>query len=265
MSEPPSYTLTRGESCLVVSVPHAGTFIPQDIAARLTPAGLAVVDTDWHVDRLAAFATGLGATLLVATHSRTVIDLNRARGGALLYPGKVETGLLPTETFAGDPLYRDAPPDPAEADARTARYWQPYHNALQTELARVKSQHGRAHLLDLHSIASCVPRLFDGRLPDLNIGTNDGTSADPTLIAAVVDAVRAHPAFTMVLDGRFKGGAITRTYGRPAAAVHAIQLEISQSAYMDETSPHHLDEVLAQPLVDALRSVVETMLRINAL
>jgi N-formylglutamate deformylase len=260
VSDLPLYRLARGDSRLVISVPHAGTQVPQDIASRLTPAGLAVIDTDWHVDRLAAFATGLGATLLVATHSRTVIDLNRAPGGGLLYPGKIETGLLPMETFAGDPLYRDAPPDPTEAKARTARYWQPYHDALQTELARVKSLHGRAHLLDLHSIASRLPRLFDGRLPDLNIGTNDGTAAEPVLIAAVVDAARSHPSFTMVLDGRFKGGAITRTYGRPAAGVHAIQLEIAQAAYMDETSPQQFDEAHAQPLVNALRSVVSAML-----
>jgi N-formylglutamate deformylase len=260
MSELPLYRLTRGDSRLVISVPHAGTFIPQDIAARLTPEGLAVVDTDWHVDRLAAFATGLGATLLVATHARTVIDLNRAPDGGLLYPGKVETGLLPAETFAGAPLYRDAPPDRNEIDARTARYWQPYHDALQTELARVKSLHGQAHLLDLHSIASRVPRLFDGRLPDLNIGTNDGASANPALIAAVADAARGHSSFTMVLDGRFKGGGITRTYGRPAAGVHAIQFEIAQAAYMDEASPHAFDATLARGLAEVLLSVVSAML-----
>ena len=258
---PPLYHLTRGDSALVISVPHAGTYLPEAIAQRLTPAGRAVVDTDWHVDRLVAFAGLLGATLLAATHSRTVIDLNRAPGGGKLYPGQVETSLCPIESFAGEPLYADAPPDAADIDARAVRYWQPYHDALQGELFRVKARHGAARLLDMHSIASRVPRLFEGRLPDLNIGTNDGKSADEFLVAAVVAAARQHPAFTMVVDGRFKGGAITRSYGKPAEGVHAIQIEIAQSAYMDESTPRLYDDDRARALTDALHSMAQAMLR----
>jgi N-formylglutamate deformylase len=253
----PLYTLTRGENPLLVSVPHAGTYLPEDIARRLTPAGLAMPDTDWHVDRLVDFAAGLGATLLVATHSRIVVDLNRATDGALLYPGKIETTLCPVESFAGESFYAGAPPDRQEIEARTIRYWQPYHDALQSELARLKALHGHAHLLDMHSIASCVPRLFDGRLPDLNIGTNDGRSADAALIARVVEAARCHPSLSMVLDGRFKGGAITRNYGNPAAGVHAIQVEIAQAAYMVEAPPFAFDADLAKPVRKALRSMAE--------
>jgi N-formylglutamate deformylase len=253
----PLFTLVRGESHLLVSVPHAGTYLPPDIAHRLTPAGLAMPDTDWHVDRLADFAPALGATLLVATHSRIVIDLNRATDGALLYPGKIETGLCPIESFAGEPFYAGAPPSREEVEARTAQYWQPYHDALQSELARLKALHGRAHLLDLHSIASRVPRLFDGRLPDLNIGTNDGRSADPALIARVAEAARRDPSLSMVLNGRFKGGAITRGYGNPAAGVHAIQIEIAQAAYMVEAAPFPFDAVLARPVRTILHDIAE--------
>jgi len=251
------FHLTRGESRLVISVPHAGTYLPDDIARLLTPIGRAVVDTDWHVDRLADFAPALGATLLVATHSRTVVDLNRAPGGGLLYPGKIETSLCPVETFAGEPLYASDPPTADEIAARTNRYWQPYHDALQAELARVKTLHGRAHLLDLHSIASRVPRLFEGRLPDLNIGANDGASAEPALVASIVAAAQASAPLTMVLNGRFKGGAITRGYGNPAAGVHAIQIETAQAAYMDEDDPHTYNDTLAVRVRGFLRLCVE--------
>jgi N-formylglutamate deformylase len=254
MSEPSLFHLTRGESRLVISVPHAGTYLPDAIARLLTPVGRAVVDTDWHVDRLVDFAPALGATLLVATHSRTVVDLNRAPGGGLLYPGKIETGLCPTESFAGDPLYEGEPPTQEAVEARTIRYWQPYHDALRAELARVKTLHGVAHLLDLHSIASRVPRLFEGRLPDLNIGTNDGASADPALVARILEAARASTPLTMVLDGRFKGGAITRVYGDPAAGVHAIQIETAQAAYMNEADPHAYDEAFAGRVKGFLRA-----------
>jgi N-formylglutamate deformylase len=256
----PLFHLTRGDSRLVISVPHAGTIIPDEIARLLTPVGRSVVDTDWHVDRLADFAPALGATLLVATHSRIVVDLNRAPGGGLLYPGKIETSLCPVESFAGDPLYAGAPPTPDEIAARTVRYWQPYHDALQAELVRVKALHGRAHLLDLHSIASRVPRLFEGRLPDLNIGTNDGASADPALVARIVDAAQASPPLTMVLNGRFKGGAITRSYGQPAAGVHAIQIETAQAAYMDEGDPRIYDAMLAARVRGFLRVCVEALI-----
>jgi len=258
MSEP-LFRLTRGDSRLVISVPHAGTYVPDEIASLLTPIGRAVIDTDWHVDRLVAFAPALGATLLVATHSRTVVALNRAPGGGLLYPGKIETSLCPVETFAGDPLYAADAPTADEIAERTSRYWQPYHDALQAELARIKTLHGCAHLLDVHSIASRLPRLFEGRLPDLNIGTNDGASADPALVARVVEAAQASAPLTMVLNGRFKGGAITRGYGNPSAGVHAIQIETAQAAYMDEGDPHRYDETLAAWVRGFLRVCVERL------
>ena len=254
------YSLHEGQGRLIVSIPHAGTFIPDEILSGLTPAGRAVIDTDWHVDTLYDFAASLGATILAAQVSRTVVDLNRSPAGGLLYPGQAETGICPTETFAGEPLYAAAP-DAAETSARIDRYWRPYHEALQGQLARIRSLHGSVRLLDAHSIRSTIPRLFDGTLPSLNYGTNGGLSADPALVARAM-AATAQSGFSQVLDGRFRGGFITRHYGDPAGGVHAIQLELAQSSYMDEDSPRPvLDRVRAAPLVAALTRLVEELLR----
>ncbi len=257
---PPLFALWQGGSRLIVSVPHAGTFIPAPILAQLTEAGRRAIDTDWHVDRLYAFAAGMGATLLTATHSRTVIDLNRWPAGGPLYPGQVETALCPTETFDGAPLYAGDPPGPAEVAARVAAYWQPYHDALGAEIARVAALHGQVHLLDAHSIRTTVPRLFAGRLPDLNFGTNSGAAAEPGLAARAM-AATAGRGFSQVLDGRFRGGAITRRYGDPARGVHAIQLELAQACYLDEAAPCPFDAARAAPLVAVLTALVGELLR----
>jgi N-formylglutamate deformylase len=252
------FTLRQGASPLVVSIPHAGTHLPEEIAARLTPIGRRMVDTDWHVDRLYDFLPELDATVLVATHSRSVVDLNRAPDGARLYPGQAETGLCPTETFAGEPLYDGDSPDEAERAARIAQYWQPYHNALAAELARIKALHGAVHLLDAHSIASEIPRLFPGRLPDLNFGTNSGAACEAGWAARAMQAAEGG-GFSMVLDGRFKGGAITRHYGNPAACVRAIQLELAWCSYLDEQQPEIFDPSRAAPLASVLRRVAEAL------
>ena len=261
---PPLFHLHQGESALVISVPHAGVFMPPEVAPQLTEAGRAMVDTDWHVDRLYDFAPGLGATLLVATHSRNVVDLNRSPSGGKLYPGQAETAICPGETFAGEPLYAE-PLAPAEMARRIGEYWQPYHAALQAELDRVRARHGRVHLLDAHSIRGEIPRLFAGALPDLNFGTNSGASAAPGLVARAIGATKS-AGFGQVLDGRFRGGHITRQYGRPDMGVHAIQLELAQRCYMDEaasapTAPM-FDAVRAAPLMAVLRSLVVKLLRV---
>ncbi len=254
------HSLQKGQGRLIVSIPHAGTFIPDEILAGLTPAGRAVVDTDWHVDTLYDFAASLGATILAARVSRTVVDLNRSPAGEQLYPGQAETGICPTETFAGEPLYA-VPPGPAEISARVERYWRPYHEALQGQFARIRALHGSVRLLDAHSIRSTIPRLFAGTLPSLNYGTNGGLSADPALVARAM-AATAQSGFSQVLDGRFRGGFITRHYGNPAGNVHAIQLELAQSSYMDEDAPRPaLDRVRAASLVTALQQLVEELLR----
>ncbi len=205
------------------------------------------------------FAAGLGASLLIATHSRTVVDLNRNPEGGRLYPGQHETTVCPTETFAGAPLY-ETPPPPEEIARRLPLYWAPYHQALAAELARLQAAHGTARLLDAHSIRGEIPRLFPGQLPDLNYGTNNGTSASPVLVARALAATAPHP-FTTILDGRFRGGHITRHYGRPASNIHAIQLELAIRSYADEATPAQFDPARAAPLKAALRALVTELAR----
>ncbi len=247
-----------GRSSLVISLPHAGREIPAALAARLTAAARAVPDTDWHVERLYGFARAAGAGWLEPRLSRYVVDLNRPPDDAPLYPGQVSTGLCPAYSFAGEPLYAGSPPDAAEVAERRTQYWEPYHARLKTLLAAVRERHGFAVLLDAHSIRSEVPRLFAGRLPDINVGTNDGRSCDPGLRAAVMAAVEGAPAFTSVLDGRFKGGYITRRYGDPGSGVQALQIELAQAAYMDENGSGY-DPARAAPLVAVLRRVVAVL------
>jgi N-formylglutamate amidohydrolase len=254
------HRLHRGDSPLVVDVPHAGTHLPPELAARLSAPALALPDTDWHVDRLYAFAPAAGATLLVATHSRIAVDLNRDPTGAALYPGADNTELCPTRTFDNAAIYAagDVPGD-AEVAARRAAWFDPYHATLAAEVARVRARHGYVVLLDGHSIRSEVPRFFAGRLPDLNLGTADGASCAPEL-AARAEGVLAGGGVSHVVNGRFKGGYVTRHYGRPTAGVHALQLEIAQCAYMDEAPPYPWDAQRAAPLVALLERLVDALL-----
>lgn len=230
------YFLDRGSSPVLVNVPHAGTRVPAMLAGRFTPTAADLPDTDWHVHRLYGFVGELGVGLMTAVHSRYVIDLNRPPGDEALYSTR-GTGLVPIETFAGHAVYvAGAAPGADEVQARIKAYWQPYHAALLAELDRLRSQHGHAILLDAHSIRSEVPALFDGRLPVLNLGSNGGRSAGRGLIDACVRVLGSDPRWDLVVDGRFKGGYITRHYGRPHQQVHALQLEMAQRAYMDEDS-----------------------------
>ena len=254
------YRLHRGASPLIVDVPHAGTFVPPAVAARLAAIALTCPDADWHVDRLYAFAPATGATLMVATHSRIVADLNRDPSGAALYPGADNTELCPTRTFANDAIYRDGEvPGAQEIAARRATYFDPYHDALAAEVERVHARHGYAVLLDGHSIRSQVPRFFAGQLPDLNLGTAGGASCAPGLQEAAVTVLAGAAGFSHVVNGRFKGGYVTRRYGRPAQRVHALQLEIAQCAYMDEAPPCRWDAARAAPLAAVLRRLVDTL------
>ena len=258
MATPTTYALHRGRAPLLISVPHAGTMVPNEIASRLSEAAKPLPDTDWHVDTLYDFAAGLGASVLIAHASRYVVDLNRPPDNESLYPGQTTTGLIPVDTFAGDPIYTyDVKSDIAERPARMKGYWQPYHGALAGELKRIREIHGHAVLWDAHSILSAVPRLFDGRLPDFNLGTDDGASCAPDLIAAVAARAAAADGYTSVLNGRFKGGYITRNYGDPANGIHAIQLELSQATYMDERPPRRYRIDLARRVKSHLWAFLE--------
>jgi N-formylglutamate amidohydrolase len=255
------FHLNRGATPLLLSVPHAGIQVPDAIAGALTEAARALPDTDWHVDRLYDFAEGLGAGMLVATHSRTVIDLNRDPDGKPLYPGADNTELCPTTLFDGQPIYRDgATPDEAEIARRLDAYWRPYHQVLATELDRLKREHGYALLYDAHSIGSEIPRFFDGTLPDLNIGTGGGGSAEPALTIRLALLCQDSHDYETAVNGRFKGGYITRHYGDPANAVQAVQMELSQRTYMDEAPPYAFDEEKAGKLQPLLTAVLEKMI-----
>ncbi|WP_284336170.1 N-formylglutamate deformylase [Comamonas sp. NoAH] len=228
-----------GNVPLLVSMPHAGTHVPEEIAAELTEEARQVPDTDWHMPLLYDFAQAMGASVLVATHSRYVVDLNRPPNGESLYPGQSVTGLCPVDTFDDTPLYADARPavEPEEIARRREAYWQPYHVQLHAELERLLALHGKVVLWDAHSIRSVLPRFFAGKLTDLNLGSADGKSCDHRLAQQLLDIAQEAPGHTAVLNGRFKGGYITRHYGDPARNIHAVQLEMTQCSYMQEVLP----------------------------
>ncbi|MEP6899373.1 MAG: N-formylglutamate deformylase [Rhodanobacter sp.] len=233
-----NFTLHRGHAPLLISLPHDGSFIPDDIAARMRPAARRSPDTDWHVGRLyQPLAEAVGASVLKPSASRYVVDLNRPADGHALYPGLRETGLIPTIGFDGEPLYLEGQePDAAEIRQRIDGYWQPYHQALAQELVRLCDEHGRVVLWEGHSIRSRVPLLFEGRLPDFNLGTAAGASCSVGLQSRLSDCLDSQSLFNFAINGRFKGGYITRQYGRADADVQAVQLELVQLNYMDEES-----------------------------
>jgi len=253
-----TYNLREGETPLLISVPHDGSHLPTNMRERMSSAGLALPDTDWHVAELYDFARDLGASLLVANYSRYVVDLNRSAVDEDLYPGQIVTGLCPTKTFSGEEIYTDGTVSDDDQAQRVRAYWQPYHDGIESTLAALRAQHGYALLWDAHSIPSVVPRLFDGILPELNVGTNSGKSCAAHIETAVVDAATESP-YSVAANGRFKGGYITRHYGQPAKNVHAVQLEIAQRAYMDEATTV-FDAEKAHRLRDTLRGLLQACL-----
>ena len=254
-------TLHRGSAPLLISLPHDGSAIPAALAERMTPEARRAPDTDWHVSRLYAFARELGASILVPEHSRYVIDLNRGEDDTSLYPGQNTTGLVPLVRFNGAPVYLPGQqPDAADVAARIDTYWRPYHAALRDELERIRTQHGRVLLWEGHSIrGSGLPFLFEGRLPDLNLGTANGASCSPALQARIEAELAAQTDYDWIANGRFKGGHITRHYGDPANGIDAVQLEISQRIYMDEDSFDY-DAAKAARLQPLLRALLRACL-----
>jgi len=260
---PPSFALHRGASPLVISLPHVGVGLPGGLAERLTPAALQLPDTDWHVEKLYAFASSLDVSVLEARLSRYVIDLNRDPSGASLYPGKSTTELCPLTTFALEPVYQaGAEPSPEEIASRVQDVFEPYHAALRQEIASIRARHGYAILLEGHSIRSYVPRFFDGRLPDLNLGSADGQTASASVEQAARE-VLAGSGMSWVANGRFKGGYITRCFGSPAERVHALQLEMALGCYMHEESPYAFDAARAAPLISVLERLVQALLSVH--
>ncbi|MGD1877101.1 MAG: N-formylglutamate deformylase [Kiloniellaceae bacterium] len=257
------YRFKQGSLPLLVSMPHSGTYIPPAIAARMTEVARTVPDTDWHLPQLYDFLEGLDVSLLQATHSRYVVDVNRAPDGRALYAGASNTELCPLQTFDMEEIYRDGQgPDADEVAERRETWWQPYHDCIDQELARLKAAHGFALLWDAHSIRSVLPRFFEGKLTDLNLGTADGKAADPGLLGLLGAVARdaENLGYTHALDGRFKGGYITRSHGDPANGIHAVQLELTQSTYMDEAPPFGFREDLAEQIRPVLSGLIHAML-----
>jgi N-formylglutamate deformylase len=254
-----TFALLRGRAPLLISLPHDSSFIPAAIAARMRPPARRSPDTDWYVGRLyEPLAQRLGASVLRPLASRYVVDLNRPADGHALYPGQRETGLVPLIGFDGEPLYSAVEPvDAAEVQQRVNDYWRPYHQALADELARLHAAHGRVVLWEGHSIRSQVPMLFEGSLPDFNLGTAAGASCSPALQAQLEACLAAQTRFSAAVNGRFKGGYITRHYGAPARGVQAVQLELAQRHYMDEETFAY-NEAKAP----AVQQLIEKLLRI---
>lgn len=253
--------IVRGDSPLILSMPHGGRELAPDIAARLNERGLAMADTDWWIERLYNFHTALDANVVRTKISRYVIDVNRDPSGASLYPGQATTGLCPTQTFDGEPIYFDGEePSETEIAERAEHFFAPYHDSLEDAIASTRERHGYALLYDCHSIRSVVPRLFDGELPVFNIGTNNGLSCAPELAQIVTEACAGADGLTHIVNGRFKGGWITRRYGDPANNVHAVQMEMAQWAYMEEAPPWTYNEERAATARDALKRALTGMI-----
>ena len=260
MSSP--YKLQQGGVPLLISMPHVGTRIPDDQKSRYVERAMRCEDTDWHLERLyGGIAAELGASLIVPEFSRFLIDLNRPQEDTPMYPGASNTELCPTRFFTGEPLYQPGQaPDEAEKARRIGAYWRPYHDALQDELDRIKALHGHALLFDAHSIKSELPWLFEGTLPALNLGTVDGRSCDPAITASLGGVLAAQADYSQVVNGRFKGGYITRHYGRPDLNQHAVQLEMCWRCYMSEDESYGYDEALAARVQPLLRRLLSTLL-----
>jgi formiminoglutamase len=254
-----------GNSRLILSIPHAGTEIPAPFADDFTSPWLARKDTDWWLPQLYGFAEELGATVIRTHISRSIIDVNRDPTGASLYPGMAVTEMCPSTTFDGEDLYRPGcKPDVA---LRHQQYFEPYHAAIAAEIARLRQHHPSVILYDCHSIRSRIPRLFEGALPNFNIGTNDGKSCDPKLTARIAELCGSDPDFSYVVNGRFKGGYITRSFGRPEAGIHAIQMELACRGYMaepeaptPETWPSDYDPKFASKLQRRLKEIVTAII-----
>ncbi|HHQ6550542.1 TPA: N-formylglutamate deformylase [Serratia fonticola] len=253
------FEFQSGQLPLLISIPHAGTRLTPAVEKGLTDEARPLQDTDWHIPRLYDFARAMGASILVGNYSRLVIDLNRPADDKPLYT-TATTGLFPDVLFDGRPSFLpDATPSDEERAGYLQNIWQPYHQQLQNELARLKAQHGFALLFDAHSIASVIPRLFDGKLPDLNLGTNGGESCPASLSDRLVTCCQQQQQFSHVLNGRFKGGYITRAYGQPQEHQHAVQLELAQVNYMSEQT-FEFDAARAAPLQRLLQQMIESML-----
>ena len=254
----PIFSFAAGNAPVLVTIPHAGTALAPGMVSRMTELGVTLPDTDWYMEKLYSSCMDLDIGMIRANYSRYVVDLNRGADDATLYPGRPKTGLVPDLTFDGTAIYNEGhAPDEEEIAERRRLYWQPYHDAVQEELDRLKKRWGWAILWDGHSIKTEVPRLFEGMLPDLNFGTNDGVSCAGTLIKSVMDVPALGNSYSTILNGRFKGGYTTRHYGQPQNGIHAIQLEKAQCVYLaSEDAPWPIDEAKTKKIRETIGALL---------
>ncbi len=260
MSTPLALTIV-GRGPLIINIPHAGTGLVSGLSDRLTDGARALPDTDWHLPFLYHFAAFSGATLIAATHSRYVVDLNRDREGRPLYEGDPDPGLCPLLRFDGEPVYTDGDaPNEAEIDARRARWWDPYHDQLAQLVSDTKARCGHVVLLDAHSVRRELPSRFVGALPDFSLATCDGEACAPSLQMAVENAL-AESGHSYGVNDRFKGGYTTELYGQPKRGLHALQLELVQDCYLDQDDPAHWTPAhpQAQNVGPSLRKLIDLL------
>ena len=254
------FDFRKGNIPLLISIPHDGRLLAPGQAGRMSEAGRALPDTDWHVRELYSFVAEVGASVIAANYSRYVVDLNRPASDEALYENRLATGVCPRKTFAEQDIYKGGQsPDGDERTERIHDYWQPYHDKIAATLVELREQFGYALLWDAHSIASRVPSLFEGVLPDLNIGTNDGRSCAPH-IATAVSSVAEASSYSAVTNGRFRGGYITRHYGMPGEGIHALQLELARHNYMNEKKLSY-DAGRAVRLVETIKKMLQALLQ----
>jgi N-formylglutamate deformylase len=261
-SESDIFKLKRGNSKVLVSMPHVGTQLPRSLIPRMTKEAMNLPDTDWYLEELYDFLDELDVTVIAANYSRYVVDLNRSANDISLYPGSDVTGLCPTDTFYRDLIYENETSlETTEINDRLNKFWYPYHNALASEISRIKAVHGDVIVWDAHSIRSEVPRFFDGELPQLNLGTADGTTCQPVLMEKIVDIIKSNGDYSWVMNGRFKGGFITRHYAQPSMGVSTMQLELAMRSYMDESSSSPIfDNDKARGLRVILKAMMQSLL-----
>ncbi|GAA4113631.1 N-formylglutamate deformylase [Aquimarina addita] len=250
---------------ILISIPHAGTQFPVEIKHYYKKKMRNHLDdTDWYVHKLYEFAPSLGITIIKANLSRWVIDLNRDPKSIPLYTdNRLITAITPITDFYGNNIYTSSSsePDPIEIQRRLDLYYWPYYRQIETLIADLKKKFGKVLLWDAHSIRHLVSTIQKKPFPDMILGNNDQKTAHPQLILTALEKLRSKK-FEVAHNTPFKGGHITRYFGKPAQNVHALQLEMNKILYMDDNeityNTKRASEV-QEVLQDTLQHLIRTM------
>lgn len=249
---------------ILISSPHSGTAFPEEIRGHYNPEAIAAPDdTDWFIDKLYDFAPSLGITMIAARYSRWVIDLNRDPESNPLYDdGRVITDLCPTMSFMEEPIYKeDQLPNRKEIDRRLGQYYWPYYFKLQSLLNDLKKEFGQVLLWDAHSIRQYVPTIRKELFPDLILGDNDEKSASEDLIKTSLDKL-GESRLKLNHNNPFKGGHITRYFGKPSDNQHALQLEMTKINYMNNDELQYNEEraaIIRSILINNFEGLIEKL------